>query len=125
MKHIFTLPLSALTTSKTHNTRSSNHKLHNMRQVEANHIAYAATHVSFSFPCDSIHIDLYVIRLTLASVHKPDSSTLMWTSSYLTFTIGLQCLSLTKSLRIGPMTSMCTTISKSTILNEWSLTILC
>ncbi|KAI9460308.1 hypothetical protein HD554DRAFT_2041683 [Boletus coccyginus] len=58
MKHIFTSPSSALTTLKTNNTRSSNSKLHNMRQVEANHIAYAATHARFSICSQARFVDL-------------------------------------------------------------------
>ena len=105
MKHIFTSPSSAFSILKTHNMRSSNDKLYNMRWVKINHITYAAICVSLLFPYNS-SINLYVIRLTLLSVHKTNSWILMWNSSYLTSTTGLQHLLLMKSLRIDSTTSM-------------------
>ena len=45
LKHIFIAPSSALSKGELKSTRPGNGKLHGMRKVTAEHIAYAAVHV--------------------------------------------------------------------------------
>ncbi|KAG2335567.1 hypothetical protein BDR05DRAFT_894609 [Suillus weaverae] len=48
-KHIFTSPLSALKAGVSNGTHACNAKLHGMKEVGAEHIAYAAVQASFFF----------------------------------------------------------------------------
>ncbi|KAF8121259.1 hypothetical protein EV363DRAFT_1568853 [Boletus edulis] len=58
LKHIFTSPSSALSTSKSHSMRASNGKIHKMMEVNASHIAYAAVHARFSICSQDKFIDV-------------------------------------------------------------------
>ncbi|KAG1718019.1 uncharacterized protein EDB91DRAFT_1067055 [Suillus paluster] len=69
-KLIFTSPSSALKASVSSGTRACNAKLHGMKEVRAEHIAYAAVQVSFSFADLTYSVCILQARFAISSLEK-------------------------------------------------------